>query len=130
PPPPPSMLRQPRRTLVEMAAAAYPNLDADWDDPKEDAVTDVFAERATLVFERGGVGDDESTHEIPRPTLRRLPADAPAAAGPVSLPPLGFDVLSASLAAASLAPPGFTAALARSSERANETSTPPPPLGV
>jgi hypothetical protein len=90
--------------------------DADWndeDDEKEDVATAVFAEPVTLVTQkagpvRTGFPEDESTHEIPRETQRRLPTIPPP---PGPLPPTGYEVLSASLAAASLAPHGFTVAL-------------------
>jgi hypothetical protein len=85
--------------------------------------TNVFAEPVTLVtqkgaapavgFLKGGWGEgDESTHEldVERPTQKRLPT-IPPPPPPRPLPPTGYEVLSASLAAASLAPQGFTVAL-------------------
>ncbi len=81
----------------------------DDENEKEDDVTEVFAEPATLVFKKDAIPDDESTRELPWPTLRRLP-ELPVV---VPLPPAGFDTISASLAAASLPPLDFTAALAR-----------------
>ncbi len=151
PPPPPSI---PRRTLMGIAAGstggfrsppplparAKPNVDADWEDENVDGVTDVYAERATLVFKRDGIREEETTRELPRPTLRLLPAppsvakrssppplpssrrEARDAASPsgfpgtVSLAPPGFDTLSRSLAVASLPPPGFAEALVRANE--------------
>jgi hypothetical protein len=142
PPPPPIILRQPRRTLVgigEVSAAAH----ADREDEKEDAVTDVYSERVTLVFNKEGIQQDESTGE--RPTLRRLPAPPSlpppavrAAARPSALPlppprvqgaagmpprpmtlpppPPRSNGIPASLAAASLPPTGFAVALARENE--------------
>src|SRR5258708_5549666 len=108
PPPPPQI-----RAKANLDA----DLDAGWDDEKEDAATDVYAERATLDFKKVALlEEEESTHEIPRPTLRRLPPPSP-----LPLPPSGFDALSASLAAASVAPPGFTVAL-RANELASESS--------
>src|SRR5579862_4853866 len=97
--------------------------DLDWDDgddEKEDAPTKVFAEPVTLVtfktdasaklaLNKGGWGEgDESTHELERPTQKRLPTIPPP---PRPSPPTGYEVLSASLAAASLAPHGFAVAL-------------------
>jgi hypothetical protein len=130
PPPPPTLLVQRRRTLVGIPVAARPpappparvrERSTDLDDEKEDVATDVFAEPVTLVLRKDEIGDDESTHEIPRPTLRRLPVARPAQ----PLPPTGFEVLSASLAAASLAPQGFTAALVRQNALQSEVRTRP-----
>src|SRR5581483_9091130 len=91
----------------------------DEDDEKEDMPTNVFAEPVTLVTQKDGAGavglrkggwgeGDESTHELERPTQKRLPTMPPPPPRP--LPPTGYEVLSASLAAASLAPQGFTVA--------------------
>jgi hypothetical protein len=148
PPPLPSIRRPPPDPR------APPNIDAidaNWDDEKEDAATDVYAERVTLVFKRDAMGDDESTHEIPRATLPRLPAlplpssppprlspafvaasPPPVYSPPPSRPsaPSGFEKLSRSLAAASLAPHGFMAALAHANERAHEVWAPPPRLAI
>ncbi|MGH7440557.1 MAG: hypothetical protein ACRENE_33115, partial [Polyangiaceae bacterium] len=96
-------------------------------DLKEDAATDIFGEAVTLIGKKSGFPEDESTHELERPTQRRLPSVPPLRAMPTippppplpsmtaarPLPPSGFDVLSAALAAASLAPERFTAALAQ-----------------
>jgi hypothetical protein len=106
PQPPPSILRRPRRTA-----------DADWEDENEDGVTDVYADRVTLVFNKVGIPDDETTRELPWPAVRRAPA--PAVALP-SLPPWALGVPWASLPAASLPP----------LVRGTKAWTLPPRLGV
>jgi hypothetical protein len=120
------MIKQSRRPLAASAGGfaslppppprIRPVVDAGWDDEKEDDVTDVYAEGVTLVLKRDVSGDDETTRELPWPTLRRLPAPPPSAGAPRAGAPGGFDAISASLAAASLPLPDFAAALARDNE--------------
>jgi hypothetical protein len=126
PPPLPSMRRAPPK--VDPIAA----IDASWDDDEnEEAKTDVYVERATLELKRDAFGDDESTHEIPQPTLPRLPElRAPSAPSVPPSPPSGFEKLSRSLAAASLAPVGFATALAHENANVHRSWLPPPRLAL
>jgi hypothetical protein len=100
PPPPPTISMAPRRTLdgitnvtppasavtvpvirtlpppLPARARANPFLGAAWQDDqdlKEDAVTDVYTEGMKLVLTKDDLREDESTRELPRPTLPRLP---------------------------------------------------------